>query len=320
MARIPRKLAGIGAADLSDAAEFDAYVGPSRELTVDPVRGILALHDGATAGGRRFLTGQTALAAATVRVVDTTGLSIATSYDAGDAIDGVTLQAGDLILRAMGGSGGDLTNGIYVVQPSGAAPRASGFSTYNAHCGVLVTVQEGTLGAATTWLCLSHKGGILGVTAIAFGNQNIDPATDTVEGLIRKATIAEALAGLSNEGAITPMVLAGLLKVVRTTMSDDTAILVGTQVGRSGFGLLVCHDAGFSAIFAWDSSPAVSIEKIAGGANSAASMTFTAGAQWSGTTGTDGKFNVGINSFGTVISIENRLGNAVAVTMYLLGA
>lgn len=57
MARLPRKLAGIGASDLSDNAEFDAYVGPAREITVDHVRGIIALHDGVTPGGKRFLIG-----------------------------------------------------------------------------------------------------------------------------------------------------------------------------------------------------------------------------------------------------------------------
>lgn len=54
MARQPRRLAGIGATDLPDATAFDAYTGPARELTVDPVRGIVALHDGATAGGIQF--------------------------------------------------------------------------------------------------------------------------------------------------------------------------------------------------------------------------------------------------------------------------
>jgi hypothetical protein len=54
MARQPRKLAGIGAADLANAAAFDAYVGPTRELTVDHVRGILALHNGTTPGGAQF--------------------------------------------------------------------------------------------------------------------------------------------------------------------------------------------------------------------------------------------------------------------------
>lgn len=56
MARIPRKFAGIGAADMKNSAEFDTYVGPFREVTVDPERGIVALHDGETPGGKRFAT------------------------------------------------------------------------------------------------------------------------------------------------------------------------------------------------------------------------------------------------------------------------
>ena len=56
MARIPRKFAGIGAADMENSAEFDTYVGPSREITVDPIRGIIALHDDETPGGKRFAT------------------------------------------------------------------------------------------------------------------------------------------------------------------------------------------------------------------------------------------------------------------------
>ena len=54
MARIPRRTAGIGASDLPDAAAFDAYVGPAREITVDQQRGIITLHDGVTPGGHQF--------------------------------------------------------------------------------------------------------------------------------------------------------------------------------------------------------------------------------------------------------------------------
>lgn len=57
MARIARRIAGIGASDLPDAAAFDAYVGPAREITVDQRRGIIALHDGVTPGGQQFHAG-----------------------------------------------------------------------------------------------------------------------------------------------------------------------------------------------------------------------------------------------------------------------
>lgn len=55
MTRIPRRLARVGAStDLATASLFDAYVGPSGEITVDHVRKIIALHDGVTAGGTQF--------------------------------------------------------------------------------------------------------------------------------------------------------------------------------------------------------------------------------------------------------------------------
>lgn len=55
MARVPRRFARVGAAaDLPNAAAFDAYVGPSGEIVVDPARSIIALHDGVTAGGIQY--------------------------------------------------------------------------------------------------------------------------------------------------------------------------------------------------------------------------------------------------------------------------
>lgn len=53
--RVPRRFARVGAAaDLPNAMAFDAYVGPSGEITVDHLRGIIALHDGVTAGGKQY--------------------------------------------------------------------------------------------------------------------------------------------------------------------------------------------------------------------------------------------------------------------------
>lgn len=57
MVRIARRLAGIGASDLANNAAFDSYIGPAREITVDPVRKIISLHDGITPGGQQFLKG-----------------------------------------------------------------------------------------------------------------------------------------------------------------------------------------------------------------------------------------------------------------------
>lgn len=111
MARIPRRLAGIGATDLIDAAAFDSYVGPARELTVDPVRGILALHDGSTEGGIRFMEGGGG------------GSTWVRAADYGAVADGVTDDAGSIqdaidYLHRIGGGGLALDRGTYALGDS----------------------------------------------------------------------------------------------------------------------------------------------------------------------------------------------------------
>ena len=58
-------------------------------------------------------------------------------------------------------------NGIYVTA-AGAWSRAADFDTWAEAPGSLVSVQQGTVGADTVWLCTSDLGGTLGTTAIAF--------------------------------------------------------------------------------------------------------------------------------------------------------
>jgi hypothetical protein len=108
MTRVPRRFAGIGAADLLDAAAFDAYVGPSREVVVDHVRGIIALQDGVTAGGKRPI--------------------MSSQFGANNGV--ATLDAGgDVPAAQLGnamGKTGDTVTGRYLFQTAGgtgAAPQ-----------------------------------------------------------------------------------------------------------------------------------------------------------------------------------------------------
>ncbi len=100
------------------------------------------------------------------RVVDATGASPSTAYEAGDTVDGVTLVAGDIILRAT--SGGNASDGLYVASASGAASRFSEFATYDDHPGTFVSVMEGATYADSLWQCTSNLGGTLSSTAITF--------------------------------------------------------------------------------------------------------------------------------------------------------
>lgn len=99
-----------------------------------------------------------------VRLVDVSGASPDTAYEAGDTIDGVTLVAGDYVLRAT--SGGNALDGVYVVPISGVASRHPAFAAFDDHPASYFTVSVGTAYANTLWRCMSPAGGTLGSTSI----------------------------------------------------------------------------------------------------------------------------------------------------------
>jgi hypothetical protein len=101
---------------------------------------------------------------ARVRAATTANITIASDLNAGDAIDGVTLSAGDLVL--VKNQTAPEENGVYVAGVSPA--RAAEFDTFDEHPGSLIAVQEGSTQADTIWLCTSNVGGVLGTNAIAF--------------------------------------------------------------------------------------------------------------------------------------------------------
>jgi hypothetical protein len=84
-----------------------------------------------------------------VRVATTGPLTLATDFEAGDIVDGVTLVAGDRIL--IKDQATQSQNGIYVVQASGAPVRATDLDVAAEFTGATVFVTEGTLNKDTGW-------------------------------------------------------------------------------------------------------------------------------------------------------------------------
>jgi hypothetical protein len=84
-----------------------------------------------------------------VRVATTANGTLATAYENGDTVDGVTLVTGDRIL--IKNQTTQTENGIYVVAASGAPTRATDANTGTELEGATVLVQEGTAGANTIW-------------------------------------------------------------------------------------------------------------------------------------------------------------------------
>jgi hypothetical protein len=88
---------------------------------------------------------------AAARVYVATNIDLSTDLEAGDVIDGITLVAGDRVL--VNGQSTQSQNGIYVVQASGAAVRATDFDTpTEVKSGDFVFVSVGTNYANTGWV------------------------------------------------------------------------------------------------------------------------------------------------------------------------
>lgn len=104
---------------------------------------------------------------AAVRVATTVAGTLATSFENGDTVDGITLATNDRIL--IKNQAAPTENGIYTVNASGAPTRATDLDTAAAAAGVAVFVQEGTANADKGFVCTSNSGSdVVGTNNLAF--------------------------------------------------------------------------------------------------------------------------------------------------------
>lgn len=101
-----------------------------------------------------------------VRAATTANGTLATAFENGDSVDGVTLATGDRIL--IKNQSAPAENGIYIVAASGAPTRATDMDAWAEVPGAFVAVEEGSTNADTIWLCTSNAGGTLNTTAIVW--------------------------------------------------------------------------------------------------------------------------------------------------------
>jgi hypothetical protein len=103
---------------------------------------------------------------AAARVYSSANIDLSTDLESGDIIDGITLAAGDRVL--VNGQTSQAQNGIYVVQESGAAVRATDFDTpTEVASGDFIFVSEGTSYANTGWV-QTNSPATIGTDAISF--------------------------------------------------------------------------------------------------------------------------------------------------------
>lgn len=105
--------------------------------------------------------------------------TLATDYENGDVIDGVTLATGDRILIKNQSTGSQ--NGIYVVNASGAPTRATDLSTTSSPDGVAVSVTEGTVNGDKVFL-QTTDGAVVGTDTLTFTQLGGGGATYNADG------------------------------------------------------------------------------------------------------------------------------------------
>lgn len=268
---------------------------------------------------------------ASVRVATTANVDLATALENGDAIDGITLATGDRVLAKNQSTGSE--NGIYVVQSSGAAVRATDADvSAEVTAGLFTFVEEGTANGNTGWVLTTDNPITLGTTALVFtqfsgaatvtggagltltgtdlavnvDDSTIEIATDTLR--VKDAGITAAKLATSAVDVSTSTVT-GTLPVAKggtgaTTASDNTVFAGPATGGPSApsFRALVASDI-----------PSHSTEKLTSGTLGVARggtgvSTFTAGIVKS-TGGTDALTTGSTVSLTTEVSGTLPVGN-----------
>lgn len=104
---------------------------------------------------------------ASVRVATTAAVTLATAFENGDTLDGVTLATGNRVLVKDQADGAE--NGIYTVNASGAPTRATDADTAaEVTASFAVFVEEGTVNADSAWTLTNNGTVTIGTTALVF--------------------------------------------------------------------------------------------------------------------------------------------------------
>lgn len=101
-----------------------------------------------------------------VRAASTANGTLASAFENGDTVDGVTLATGDRILLKDQTAGAE--NGIYTVNASGAPTRATDADSATDIRGAAVYVEEGTANAGVSYVLSTDPPITLNTTALVF--------------------------------------------------------------------------------------------------------------------------------------------------------
>lgn len=142
-----------------------------------------------------------------VRVATTANGTLATAFENGDTVDGVTLATGDRILLKDQSSGAE--NGIYTVNASGAPTRASDMNVNTEANNATVLVEEGTANKGDTYTQTANIV-TLGTTAMVWAKSGEGNTVYTASGgvTLTGSNFDTTVSGLSGGMAVGDLLYA----------------------------------------------------------------------------------------------------------------
>ena len=163
---------------------------------------------------------------ASVRVATTAAVLLASGLENGDVVDGVTLATGDRVLVKDQSTGSE--NGIYVVQATGAAVRATDAdASAEVTAGMFTFVAEGTTNADSGWVLTTNDTITLGTTALTFAQFSGAGQITAGDGLTKTGNTINVVG-----------------TAARITANADSIDIAATYVGQSSITTLGTITAG----------------------------------------------------------------------------
>jgi len=159
-----------------------------------------------------------------VRAASTANGTLATAFENGDTLDGVSLVTGDRILLKDQSSGAE--NGIYVVAASGAPSRSTDADTGAELVNATVYVSEGTANADTQWTCTTNATITPGSTSLTFARTGAglgDASTNTSSSVDSEIALFSSTGGKTLKratGTGTPYVTSGVYSIGKVTLTQ----------------------------------------------------------------------------------------------------
>jgi hypothetical protein len=152
--------------------------------------------------------------------------TLASSFENGDIIDGVTLTTGDRILIKDQVSG--IENGIYIVQATGSPLRSSDFAVASSQSGAFTFVQTGTINADSGWVVTNDPpNDVVGTDSINF--TQFSGAGQIIAGAglsksVNTLSVNASLGHVTSVGTLTSLtVTPGIISGVSLNLSGLTA-------------------------------------------------------------------------------------------------